>query len=176
VRPVAFVVAPKLGAGQIVHALREHLESAFVPRHVVFVDALPREDTGKLTAQALKTFAKRVLAEEEGRYEIAPDHPAFAGHFPGHPLLPGVVLLSLVMQTLLRRPALQARLGATPRFDQVKFLAPVGPGARVRVSLREQGSGVAFEVQRENTVVARGQLSAGAASPPVPAPDAGASA
>jgi len=165
VRPLAFVVAPGLRAQQIIHALREHLEPAFVPRRVIAVDALPREATGKLTAQALRAFARRVLAAEPAnfaKFDIAADHPAFAGHFPGQPLLPGVVLLSLVMQALQRQPALQARLGSTPRIDQVKFLAPVGPGARVAVKLHEHGSGVGFEVRRGETIVARGQLSGSA--------------
>lgn len=67
VRPVVFVVAPTLGAAQIVAALRARLEPAFVPRRVLQVEALPREATGKLTAQALARFARERLATEAPR-------------------------------------------------------------------------------------------------------------
>jgi 3-hydroxymyristoyl/3-hydroxydecanoyl-(acyl carrier protein) dehydratase len=162
-RPVAFVVAPTLSVRQVVQALRGHLEAAFVPRQVVHVASLPREATGKLTAQALARFANDALAEGE-HFDIAADHPAFAGHFPGQPVLPGVVLLSHVMRALARVPALRERLGATPQIAQAKFLSAVGPAARLRVVLREQGSGVAFQVLRDDdTAVVRGQLAAGGA-------------
>ena len=169
VRPIAFVVAPGLSARAIVMALRTQLEGAFVPRRVVQVAALPREATGKLTVAALRAFALRTLAAADGgdvaaaaddEIVIAFDHPAFAGHFPGRPLLPGAVLLSLVMQALDARPALRARLGPTPRIESAKFLAPVVPGARLRLVLREQGRGVAFELWQGALAVARGQLSA----------------
>ena len=94
-------------------------------------------------------------------WPIATDHPTFAGHFPGRPLLPGVVLLSLVMETLAGAPALQALLGSTPQVDSVKFLAPVGPGTSLQVQLRLQGSGVAFELSDGLRSVARGQLRPG---------------
>jgi acyl-coenzyme A synthetase/AMP-(fatty) acid ligase len=175
-RPIAFVVAPGLTARQVIAALRAELEPAFVPRRVVHVDALPREATGKLTTSALRAFALRTLAApsgapgatappgEEDAYPIAADHPAFAGHFPGHPLLPGVVLLALVQRSLARRPALRARLGdaAVPLvIEQVKFLSPVGPGDEVRVLLRPQGQGLAFECRVGTRVAARGQLGRG---------------
>ena len=63
VRPVAFVVAPGLGTAQIVQALRGHLESVFLPRRVLHVDALPREATGKLTLQTLRLFALEQLGK-----------------------------------------------------------------------------------------------------------------
>lgn len=166
-RPVAFVVAPTLSARQVVEALREHLEAAFVPRRVVHVPALPREATGKLTAQALARFARDALADvdgEAGRFHVPADHPAFAGHFPGQPVLPGVALLAFVMRALQRQPALQAQLGATPQIAQVKFISPVGPGSEVQVRLQAQGSGVAFEVLREGQAVAKGQLAPGGAA------------
>ncbi len=168
VRPVAFVVAPTLSARQVVQALRQRLEPAFVPRRVLHVDALPRAATGKLTVQALARFAHATLgtpddtadgdADGDAEFEIPADHPAFAGHFPGQPVLPGVVLMTLVMQALDRRPALRARLAAAPCIEQLKFLAPVGPGARVRVALREQGAGVDFELRWGERLVARGRL------------------
>jgi acyl-CoA synthetase (AMP-forming)/AMP-acid ligase II len=171
VRPVAFVVAPGLTARQIIAALREQLEPAFVPRRVVQVPLLPREATGKLTAAALRAFALKTLAQvnestaPQGMAElgllIPADHPAFAGHFPGQPLLPGAALLSLLMQTLQALPLVAQRLGTTPRIDNAKFLAPVGPGAQLRIRLREQGSALIFEMRNDSVIVARGQLSAG---------------
>jgi 3-hydroxymyristoyl/3-hydroxydecanoyl-(acyl carrier protein) dehydratase len=89
---------------------------------------------------------------------VAPDHPAFAGHFPGQPVWPGVLLLSLVMETVAADPGLSQRLGATPRIANAKFLAAVGPGAVLQVDLAAEGSGVAFAVAQGPTVVARGQL------------------
>jgi acyl-coenzyme A synthetase/AMP-(fatty) acid ligase len=62
VRPVAFVVAPELTAAQVISGLRALLEPAFVPRKVVHVASLPREATGKITAQALRGFARQHLA------------------------------------------------------------------------------------------------------------------
>lgn len=61
VRTVVFVVAPTLPARAIVAALRRTIEPAFLPRRVVHVDALPRADTGKLTAAALAALAARLL-------------------------------------------------------------------------------------------------------------------
>ena len=162
VRPLAFVVAPLLTAQHIIQALRQHLESAFVPRRVVHVEALPREATGKLSAAALRQFALQALAEPEARSEFAIpiDHPSFAGHFPGHPVLPGAALLSLVMLALAARPALAQRVGPTPRIDNAKFLHAVGPGAILQVALQAQGRSVAFDIRMGPTAVARGQLSA----------------
>jgi 3-hydroxymyristoyl/3-hydroxydecanoyl-(acyl carrier protein) dehydratase len=48
------------------------------------------------------------------------------------------------------------------QIDQLKFLAPVGPGARLRINLWPQGRGIAFDIRQTDTVVARGALSAGA--------------
>lgn len=66
VRPIAFVVAPDVTAAQVISGLRGLLEPAFVPRKVVHVDALPREATGKLTAQMLRAFALQHLPAGTG--------------------------------------------------------------------------------------------------------------
>jgi acyl-coenzyme A synthetase/AMP-(fatty) acid ligase len=158
VRPVAFVVAPGLTAREVIAGLRERLEPAFVPRRVVLLPELPREATGKITAATLRALAARHLQADDGGFDIRADHPAFDGHFPGQPILPGVVLLSLVMQALDREPALREPLGATPVIDSVKFLAPVRPGARLVVHLAAAGRGVGFEVLDGPRCVARGKL------------------
>jgi acyl-coenzyme A synthetase/AMP-(fatty) acid ligase len=49
----AAVVAPDLDQTELVRALRERIDPAFMPRRIVFVDRLPRNATGKLPAAAL---------------------------------------------------------------------------------------------------------------------------
>ena len=91
---------------------------------------------------------------------IPPDHPAFAGHFPGDPLLPGVALLSAVLEAVLDVPALAALVGPAPRLGAVKFLAPVRPGARLTVQLDASARGLRFEVREGERVAATGQFEA----------------
>jgi len=68
VRLVAFVVAPGLSARRIIAALRPRIESAFLPRRVIQVPSLPRQATGKITAQALREFALRTLAQHDSHH------------------------------------------------------------------------------------------------------------
>ncbi|RJG08188.1 beta-hydroxyacyl-ACP dehydratase [Noviherbaspirillum cavernae] len=56
-RLTAFVVAPGLTAAAVLAALRERVDSVFLPRPLVFVEALPRNATGKLPREALKELA-----------------------------------------------------------------------------------------------------------------------
>ena len=58
-RLAAVVVAPTLDADTLIAALRKHLDPVFLPRHLLFVDALPRNATGKLPRAVLQAlFAK----------------------------------------------------------------------------------------------------------------------
>lgn len=107
------------------------------------------------------------MPEIRCRIPVPREHPAFAGHFPGQPLLPGVVLLSEALELLLReRPrALQQHT----RIGAVKFLAPVRPGAELEVRWSDaDGARLRLEVWRhaqgdppQGQLAATGQLEGG---------------
>lgn len=87
---------------------------------------------------------------------ISADHPALAGHFPGQPVVPGVVLLDQVIQ------ALEAHLGRVPRvtgLPSVKFLAPLEPEADFHIEFADKGAGrAAFTVLGGDRKLATGSL------------------
>ena len=88
------------------------------------------------------------------RFRVPHDHPALAGHFPGHPVVPGVLVLDHVVA------ALEARAGALPslRLPRVKFLAPLFPGEEADIALAGAGGRWRFTVQRGDTCIASGEL------------------
>ncbi len=55
-RLTAFVVAPTLTRRQLIDALRRRIDAIFLPRPPIFVDALPRDATGKLPRSALQAL------------------------------------------------------------------------------------------------------------------------
>lgn len=63
---------------------------------------------------------------------VPPDHPALPGHFPGKPIVPGVVLLSQVWDAVCREAGTPLHCSGWP---SVKFLAPLLPGVAFRVEV-----------------------------------------
>ncbi len=63
----AFVVAPQLTSASLTAALRERIDPVFLPRPLVFVDALPRNATGKLPREALAMLAQAYASRTDGR-------------------------------------------------------------------------------------------------------------
>jgi 3-hydroxyacyl-[acyl-carrier-protein] dehydratase len=72
---------------------------------------------------------------------LAADHPALAGHFPGQPIYPGVVLLDVAIG------AIESHFGASVRgLPVAKFLAPVRPGMALMLHAERDGAAVKFEL------------------------------
>ena len=66
-------------------------------------------------------------------FRFAADDPVFAGHFPGHPLLPGI------FQIEMTRGLAESALGGSfvvRAVTKAKFLRPIIPGETVRVELK----------------------------------------
>ena len=93
-----------------------------------------------------------------GQLHVCAAHPAFAGHFPGQPLLPGVSLLAEVLEAALREPRLAECVGRTPRLGVVKFLAPVRPDTVLTLQFDETPTAVRFEVRSAERLVASGHF------------------
>jgi 3-hydroxymyristoyl/3-hydroxydecanoyl-(acyl carrier protein) dehydratase len=87
---------------------------------------------------------------------IPADHPSLAGHFPGNPIVPGVVILDEVIHALSDwRPDIQAMT-----MPVVKFLAPLRAEQPFTVCFVETSAGrVRFECAREDgQLLVQGQL------------------
>jgi 3-hydroxymyristoyl/3-hydroxydecanoyl-(acyl carrier protein) dehydratase len=88
-------------------------------------------------------------------FSVPMDHPAFPGHFPGAPILPGVTLLDEV----LRVAALGRVAGGEWRIASAKFLSPVMPGETLDLELQPQANGaVRFSIHCSTRAVATGTV------------------
>ena len=83
-------------------------------------------------------------------------HPATEGHFPGAPILPGVVLLDEVLRVIERATGTDATCW---RISSVKFLSPATPGESLLLEHERLGNGaIRFTIVSGDRTVASGQL------------------
>ena len=88
---------------------------------------------------------------------IRANHPTLPGHFPGTPLVPGVVILDEVLAVLIEWRQDSQLTG----IRMVKFLAPLKPEQAFTISLslrNEHGGEVNFCCRAEERVIVEGQL------------------
>ena len=87
---------------------------------------------------------------------ISPLHPAFAGHFPGDPLVPGVVLLD---ETLFALAASGAHISFGCEIAIAKFHSRVLPGEPLTLEHEAAADGsIRFVVRSSDRLVASGRL------------------
>ena len=87
---------------------------------------------------------------------IGVDHPSLAGHFPGHPVVPGVVMLGEIMNAI--REIIKEHIEFVG-MPAAKFLSPLNPGEPLTIRLEQQGDGVTeFTCTTGSRLIASGCL------------------
>lgn len=92
------------------------------------------------------------------RFTVPATHPALPGHFPGRPIVPGVVLLDAVIAAARDHFGAGAAIG----LPRAKFLSPVLPDEEVMVEIAQaSGHRIAFTCRAGDRLVATGEVDFG---------------
>ena len=92
-------------------------------------------------------------AASSKKFVIAASHPALPGHFPGHPVVPGVILLDHVAAAI-ERGVQGARIAG---FAQVKFLHPLLPEQSAELII-DSGPALRFRIVAGTQLLATGSV------------------
>jgi 3-hydroxyacyl-[acyl-carrier-protein] dehydratase len=88
-------------------------------------------------------------------FRIAASHPSLPGHFPGQPVVPGVVLLDQIAAML--ESEWKLRLVGLP---QVKFIRPLLPECDAEAVIEGSGGNLRFRISVGNETIASGVIEA----------------
>jgi len=166
------------GERAFIRALRACLAGAWDPvlhpRYWRFVSKLPANQQGKLTLDALRNLfrpletasaeADRPIVLDQFRGEdhlerscrVPEDLGCFAGHFPGHPVVPGALQIDWAMDVAAE---LLDALPHVAELESVKFPAPLGPGQNFRIRVcKKTDDRIEFTISGDDADHARGRV------------------
>ena len=113
-------------------------------------------------------------ARAVGLKQVTINEPFFQGHFPGQPIMPGVLQIEALAQVgavaLLSQPQHKGKIALFARIDGTRFRKPVTPGdsLRLEVTLEKMrgpvGKGKAV-ASVDGTVVTEGEFTFALADP-----------
>ncbi len=90
-------------------------------------------------------FVSRIISIEPGvsavaEFDVPPDLPAFRGHFPGVPVMPGVLILEMLAQSgalaVLSLDNMKDKIAYLAGIESARFRRPVRPGDVLRAVTR----------------------------------------
>ena len=87
-----------------------------------------------------------------GRFVVPAHHPSLPGHFPGQPIVPGVVLLDHVLDLVL------GPQGRATALRGVRFTAVVRPDETIEVMAAARTGRIGFAASRDGEPVLRGTV------------------
>ena len=110
-----------------------------------------------LISEAVVTAPHCVTADEQdgrstsgafsqGQQEMAGNRAFFQGHFPSHPVMPGVLIVEAMAQTaatlvvMTLGEAFEGKLVYFMTIENAKFRRPVGPGDQLRIHVDKERS------------------------------------
>lgn len=74
-----------------------------------------------------------------GLKNVSANEPFFQGHFPGYPVMPGVLIIEAMAQVgavwILSKPEYQGKIAFFARIDNVRFRKQVVPGDQLRMEV-----------------------------------------
>jgi 3-hydroxyacyl-[acyl-carrier-protein] dehydratase len=88
--------------------------------------------------------------EQQAKIITPSEHPSYEGHFPGRPVVPGVLLLELIVDAIAR--------GAPRNVGSTKFHQVLAPGESCALHWTSIESQVTFRCARGAQTVAEGSL------------------
>ena len=88
-------------------------------------------------------------------WSLPANHPVFRGHFPGNPIVPGVMLLEWVQDEVARAVS---RAPSALRIREAKFFTPLGPAQLAELHCEIGERRCTFSIRHAKASIARGVL------------------
>ena len=110
----------------------------------------------------LKSIKERQPGEIEASCFVSADSPWFEGHFPGEPILPGIALVHVVRQAILRNAQERHEQIKLGELKKIRFVQPVRPNEtlQLRITRDETQDKIifSFKVASGENIVSSGMM------------------
>ncbi|MFV5490574.1 AMP-binding protein [Acinetobacter sp. ASP199] len=151
---------------QLKAQLNDKLESIAIPRQWRFLSKMPQNAQSKLNKHYLKSLflpmqlpvvLSHLIEAEQISYqlEFSPELTCFKGHFPAHPIYPGVGQIGFIQYFALQN---WADLHWCNGMEQLKFQDLIRPWVVVQLVLIRKAHKVIFELRDGDKILASGRL------------------